>query len=260
MAYIMDSNDPTPKRTPLWIAIGVVVVVLVTGAFFIGRNEASGEQSASPTSSTDAGAQGSTTRPTGNMPPADGGTPQATDPATPSDITAPAVDPAQPEVITWESVGLDVVPFSSQNGPFETADGLASGFAHNERGAVLAALNISIHTSSNVGEEVYEPTVREQCYGDPEAYLHNITQSQSSSAADAVQASEYWYSITSGDPNGDVVRLEIVAETPDATDAGGYAGISRTVKWIDGDWKLLVPPSLPKLVTDISGHISLGRP
>lgn len=253
----MDSNDPTPRRTPLFVAIGIVAVVLVAGAFFIGRNDASGEQSASSTSSASAGDQ-PTTMPTADTPSADDGSSQATD--QPGDAAGPAVDPAQPDVITWEPVGVDIAPFSSQNGPFETSDGLARGFAHNEKGAVLAALNISMHSTSSVGKEIYEATIAEQCYGDQDAYLATITQSQAGSAADAVQASEYWYSIASGDPTGDLVRLEIVAETASATDAGGYVKISRTVKWTDGDWKLLVPPSAPKLVFDISGYVSLGRP
>jgi hypothetical protein len=51
---------------------------------------------------------------------------------------------------------------SAAHGPFETANGLAVGFSHDELGALLAAINISARLTGQAGPAVYETTARRQ--------------------------------------------------------------------------------------------------
>lgn len=162
--------------------------------------------------------------------------------------------------LQWSSVGSDRVPSAADDGPYHREFGRAWGFAHNERGAVLAALNLSARTSGTAGPDVYEPTLAAQTYGDPHAVLDRIGREQSSAEPGSTTASGYWWRVSSGDPSGDEVVLSIAAKSPQASARGGVVKLVRTLRWQDGDWRLQVPVQPPWLGQSVDGYRWLGGP
>jgi hypothetical protein len=176
--------------------------------------------------------------------------------------TAPAAGPAASTApaISWSTVGDQPVPASPAAGPRHTEDGLSKGFSHDTLGAAVAAVNISFRLASKVGPQVYEATVREQCFGDVETEIQQIRDSFSSAPPGAAKPSEIWYRVTSGEPAGDLVLMSIAAKTPQSVERGGYARLEMTMRWVDGDWKLQVPLARPSIIPSIDGFTLLGRP
>lgn len=180
------------------------------------------------------------------------------DRATSESPVAPSV--ADRSAITWSFVGDQPVPVAVGHGPAETAAGLAAGFSHDELGAVLAAVNISSRLAALAGPAVYESTARIQCVGDVDETIASIRNQRSDAIAGSTVPAEVFYRVTGGDPTSDLVSISIGLSTPQSRGMGGYAELSRTLHWIDGDWKMQVPPAPPRLVASVAGYMSLGGP
>lgn len=172
--------------------------------------------------------------------------------------TQPAQRPPAP--VHWSKVGADMVPASRDFGPWHQEDGRASGFAHNERGAVFAALNLSARTTGAAGPDVYEPTFESQTYGDIRGSIDRISRQQSDAAPGSTTASGYWWRVSSGDPTGDEVVLTIAARSPQTSQQQGVAKFTRTLRWTNGDWQMRVPVSPPWLGQSTDGYTWLGGP
>lgn len=170
--------------------------------------------------------------------------------------------PAVPRApaISWSIVGSNPVPRSFTHGPRNTVDSRATGFTHDSLGAALAAVNISFRLDSEVGPQVYEATAREQCFGDVDTTLEQIRNSTTAAAEGSTTPSEDWYKITSGDPAGDLVLISIAVKTPQSVASGGYANFDRTMRWVDNDWRMQVPPLRPLIIPSVRGYTLLGRP
>ena len=175
---------------------------------------------------------------------------------------APASGPAASTApaISWSTVGNDPMPASPVAGPRHTEGGLAKGFTHDTLGAAVAAVNISFRLASEVGPHVYEPTVREQCFGDLDTTLQQIRNYFSNAPPGAAKPSEYWYKVTNGDPTGDLVLMSIAIKTPQSIARGGYVRLDNTMQWVNGDWKLQVPTAPPSVIPSVDGYTLLGRP
>lgn len=226
MSYIVPDGSPSPRRPRRWLWVGgaiVAVIALVVLAFAVGRS----------------GAQRDTT---------------ATPPA-PSEGLRPGPD------ITWASVGSQLVPVSAAHGPREQNNGLATGFTHDEIGAAMAAINLTARTSKAAGSAVYVPTVLQQCIGDQDSTIAGLNSQEPYEASGGKPTvEELFYLVVSGDPDGNIVVVAAAALTPESRNLGGYAQYTRTLHWIDGDWKMQVPPSKPHLVTKVDGYTPLGKP
>lgn len=162
--------------------------------------------------------------------------------------------------LTWVTVGSQPVPVSRQHGPREVVGGVGRGFSHDELGAAIAAIHISAGLSGDAGPDVYEVVARELCVGDVEAALAGIRGARSTSSAGAAVPEAYYYSITLGDPGGDQVLVSLAVRSPQGRGQGGFVGVSRTLRWIDGDWKLQVPVPAPQLVGTVESYTLLGGP
>jgi hypothetical protein len=160
--------------------------------------------------------------------------------------------------IAWVRLGTQPIPVSPTHGPAETGNGLGAGFSHDELGALLAAINIGARLTGQAGPAVYETTARQQCVGDIDAVISAIRSQPSTAANGSTTPTEYFYRLTSGNPRGDLVGITIAVATPQSRSLGGYTEVSRTLQWIDGDWKLQVPPPPPQLITSVNGWRSLG--
>lgn len=163
------------------------------------------------------------------------------------------------DVLRWTHVGPAVVPSGAAVGPHELAGGVARGFSQDARGAAVAALNISARISPAAGDGVMQQTVRAQCFGDPDTAINNAEQQSTVAGDDTVQPSAYWFKVTSGDPSSLLV-IDIAAETPQASGAGGYVHFERTLRWTGDDWQMQVPVARPALLNSLSGYTLLGRP
>ena len=175
---------------------------------------------------------------------------------TPTPPAAVAADSA----LTWVRVAEQPVPVSTSHGPRIIHGGLAAGFAHDELGAVIAALNISTRLTRSAGPDVYEPTVRHQCVGDIPAGLAAIAVQTSTATPGTATATatEFFYRITGGDPHGDTATIALAARSPQAGALGGYAALERTVVWVDRDWGMQLPATAPHLTGSVDGYSSLG--
>lgn len=160
--------------------------------------------------------------------------------------------------ITWVRVGTQSVPESPRHGPAHTSNGVASGFSHDQLGAVLAAFNISVRLTGLAGPAVYETTARLQCLGDIDTTIATIRSQRSTATAGTTVPTAAYYRITSGDPSADLVGVTIALDTPQSRDLGGYSEATRTMQWVDGDWKMHVPPPPPRLITSVQGWSTLG--
>lgn len=219
----MSYYQPQPPRIRpvVWVSLAAALVALLAvGAYFLGRSDSGAAAGAGP---------------------------------------ATAAGPAEP-AISWSVVGGQPVPASPVHGPRSTVGGRATGFSHDDLGAVLAAVNISYRLASEVGPQVYEATAREQCFGDLALTVEQIRNSFTTAPPGSTTPSEYWYRVTSGDPTGDLVLISTAAKTPQSVALGGYAGLDLTLRWVAGDWKLQVPVARPALIPNVAGFALLGRP
>ena len=140
MSYIADDPGPRPRprlgRGPWWAVGALLAVLVVLAAALLGVARAG-------VGSTD---------------------------ETPTLPAAPAAE----DTVTWVRVADQPVPVSAAHGPRMRHGGLAAGFAHDELGAVIAAINISTRLTGSAGPDVYEPTARHQCVGDVAAAMATI--------------------------------------------------------------------------------------
>jgi hypothetical protein len=221
MSYIMSSGpgrDPGRCRRRVLFSAVAIGVISLLAAAFLVGRQATG-----------------TARETGFAPPV---------------VSGPA--------ITWVRLGAQPVPVSPTHGPAESGNGLAAGFSHDELGALLAAINVSVRLTGQASPAVYETTARQQCVGDLDATIAAIRSQRSTAVAGSTTPTAYFYRMTSGDPRGDLVGITIAVDTPQSRSLGGYTEVSRTLRWIDGDWKLHVPPPPPRLIRSVNGWRSLG--
>lgn len=182
-------------------------------------------------------------------------------PVWPTGGSIQAASPASAEpALSWALVGVQPVPTSRRAGPAHTKDGVAAGFTHDELGAVLAAVNIAARLDVDVGPTVYEAVARRQCVGDIDTALAQLRTTRSPAAPAATVATGYFYRVDGGDPAADRVLVTIAADTPQARAAGGYAAVTRTLRWFDGDWRMQVPTSPARLIASVATYHRLGVP
>lgn len=161
----------------------------------------------------------------------------------------------------WETVAGTVVPVSANDGPHMTSRGLVTGFSHTERGAVIAALNISARLVRDpVQPTVYLTTMRQQCYGDTDATIAMQREQHGQGQPSTTRAIAYWYRILAGSPEAATLTVSIAAQTPQSISMGGYAAMERTLRWSNGDWLMRIPMAPATIIPGVSGYVLLGRP
>ena len=148
----------------------------------------------------------------------------------------------------WYAVALDgtVVPASGQAGPRQGPWPLAAGFADTPAGAVLAAVNIAVRTSGQLGPAIFTATISRQVTGPgAQALLAAAWQ-------DYAQASGQHPPASPGGPAGTASAspraFRLLSWTPAAADVdvlaaadGQGAVIGLQVRWQGGDWRLRRP-------------------
>jgi hypothetical protein len=159
--------------------------------------------------------------------------------------------------VTWSSTGPWPVPMSASHGPFHTANGVASGFSHDELGAVLAAYNISYRLTPDVAPAVAASTVAQMTSGDRDTML---AQMRTEPTGTQIAPTELYYKVLAGDPTGGSVLLSIAVRSPDSAASGGYLAGQRSLTWRDGDWRMAVPLIPVQVMPSLIDYQFLGRP
>lgn len=229
MSFVIDQQPERtrPRRRWPWVLVAVLAVLAVAiGAFVLGRGASS----------------------TGPAPA----------PAGPRPSPEAAPDPWAS--LQWKDVAGSPVPRSAVHGPEQEVGGVASGYTHDEPGAVLAAINISTRVSSAAGPGTYESVLAQQTYGDADLMRSQLQAESSSTAPGQTRPNQWWYSVRAGDPTGDLVEVSLIARTPQSDQMGGFVRIDSTLSWRDGDWRMQVPQADPSLATSTRGYTQIPGP
>ena len=150
---------------------------------------------------------------------------------------------APPGTALWNGMALPAGP----DGPTDPAAAVATGFAHTEAGAAMAAAHLSVRIDPYAGPASFTPTITDQTYGGDPAALLAVTRARyESAAARAGVPDGQPIPISTGQIRGwraegwtptgpTTVHLRVAGA--DGTDTD-YA---ITVVWVDTDYALLDP-------------------
>ncbi|MFD6608661.1 hypothetical protein ACFWD1_07205 [Micromonospora chalcea] len=149
--------------------------------------------------------------------------------------------------LEWVDVAGVSMPVSSRSGPRITTGGQARRFAHDQVGALLAAVHIVVRINPQVGPAVFEPTLRDQVVG-PDATAMRVQVAQAYDELRAqldgqplgrLNAILRGYRIVSYRDDEAAVRL--LTEAPGANGVPLLVVAEVRVRWTGSDWALLAP-------------------
>lgn len=144
------------------------------------------------------------------------------------DTAAPTTTPAD---LRWRDLVTVRVPTSASAGPLHTDDSVWWCFAHTPTGAVLAAHIIPVQLSGTAWRAIAEQQLV------PGAPRDTFLAAKAEEAGETAPAKSNigrfaGFSLTSYTPDSATVRLLLTHP------AGGYASMSVSLRWQDGDWKV----------------------
>ncbi|MBX6752482.1 MAG: hypothetical protein IRY85_22940, partial [Micromonosporaceae bacterium] len=165
-------------------------------------------------------------------------------------LATPGLAVEMPDDLVWRDVQGVALPYSASKGPSNTLGGLATGFAHDAAGAVLAAAHIIVRINPQVGPNVFEPTLREQVVGpDVPALRDTIVQ--------AYAALRQQAGVPYGDPAGQIpatllgfrvdsytdtdAEVRLITEGTDGRGGTATTALRLYVQWSGDDWVLAFP-------------------
>lgn len=172
----------------------------------------------------------------------------------------PAPDVA-PDSVVLVAVPGGIAASSQRHGPFHESDGRASGFSHDELGAVLAATHIGPRITAAAGMPIVEATLVQQCWGDVTAARERLATTlprPDTAVRDDLTPTALYFRVISGDAGGDHVVVSLLADTAQSRAMGGYSRVDATLRWVGDDWQLRVPVRRPNLHPDPAGYRLLG--
>jgi|SRR5579875_377495 len=143
------------------------------------------------------------------------------------------------------------LPVSASDGPRTRSGELASGFADEPRGALLAAINIGVRTAALWGPAIYRPTIDRQVTGSDAGALlaadrHDYQALRAAARVTAGQpagrsyAAEMAYRFVSWTPAA--ATVDVVSAGPGSNGTTVMAVTRLQVLWLRGDWRLVAPP------------------
>jgi len=178
--------------------------------------------------------------------------PQVPATAAPSAAPSPAQGGGTGPDLTYVGFHGVQLPVSRAHGPFRSTGELVSGFTHDREGAALAAAHYGTRISAPLGPGVYEPTIHRYGLGGSPGVLDALHAQYEQARADAPgvrdgqpipsqqNARALGYRVPAYRPNGPItVHLLMSGDGP----AGAVlVDLPVTVEWVDGTWKVQVPP------------------
>ncbi|GAB2945341.1 hypothetical protein [Streptomyces heilongjiangensis] len=207
--------------------LGVLVLLAalfaVTGNGAGGSSGASGDPSPAPTSTSDRG----------SGPDSGDGGPQDRPAGCRTDDSVQARPTKAPRDFHWKANGTGLVPVSRTAGPLKYDGPVWSCFARTPMGAVMAVHSITDHLSYDGWREVVERQVVPGAGRD--ALIRTRTQSGDKSTTGSPDAGGYTgFTVLTYNRSQATVMVLV-----SGMGGGGYGSASVTVRWQDGDWKLV---------------------
>ena len=229
------AGGPGQKWT-LWASL-IVLVLLTGGSAFILVPKPWMEQS-----------QASGTEPTPSTAPE----PTSNCPVTPSSPS----DEAAPSDLTWTVAYGNSWPTSAAAGPRKTADGIAQCFAHSPAGAAMAAVGTiqAVRAADTKTAQqllttryVQNEGVAKASAGIAKTYAAQPPQSRQWARTMGFKVLAY---------SEREAQILLVENWPQR---GQYTGFAVTLRWADGDWKIVLEPSGqtsndPEITVDPNGY------
>ncbi|MFI0351015.1 hypothetical protein [Actinomadura sp. 9N407] len=145
--------------------------------------------------------------------------------------------------LAWEDYRGVRLPRAADDGPRDTRDGLALGYSRTPRGALLAAIHISLRANARWGTEVFEPTINDQIVGPGTDLLLSSARTAAQASKSAEDARGYvviegfrWLGYTP-----ETASLDLVSAGPGDSDTTARAATRLQVQWREGDWRVVAP-------------------
>ncbi|MFI1994858.1 hypothetical protein [Actinoplanes sp. NPDC020271] len=163
--------------------------------------------------------------------------------------------------LRWEKLGPLSVPFSASAGPCQTTATTASGYAHTPAGALVAAAQITSRTSIFDPMKVATDTIEQQVIaGQARDQLLTDTKSHKPLTENSAGQLTAWSMLSYSDDTA-VISLAMT----NASLQGRYLTIPVTMRWDNGDWRLVAPPSgswnsSAAVTSTLQGYVEWGKP
>jgi hypothetical protein len=155
-----------------------------------------------------------------------------------------------------------MLPYSGSAGPCKVTATTATGFAHTPAGALLAAAQVSGRISVTTPLEVATDTIEQQVIAGPARdALLSSTRARAGKPLTEQDAGQLTaWSMLTYTPDTAVVSLALA--NPGLT--GQYVTLPITVRWADGDWRVVAPPggswdSSAAVTPILDGYVEWGR-
>jgi hypothetical protein len=178
----------------------------------------------------------------------------------PTAVASPTPSGLPAQAVTWRDVAGVELPFSTVHGPRVTDHGQAAGYTHTVPGAALAAVQVLMRTSATAGPDLYRPVLNHQVIGPAVTAMAKGLDQQyqrlrDQNAAPIIDghpipgnnATVAGY-LTTGyhDPTGyhdatGMAVVDVLLSAP-TLGAGQLLDFVVTLRWSDGDWRVLAPP------------------
>ena len=245
-------RHPVRRMVLIVLAIAVMIAAILAVGIALGRTSAQPAATGRPETAT---------------------APAASTPTAPVPAIIPTVNL---KGLRWAQVDGLQAPFSPTAGPRDTANGLASGYAHTPLGALMAVVDIGPRVAPPIGSNIFLPTIEHQVVGSNQpallastnaAYAQELAQAKPpvtpGSAAFrsfAVDAGFRWTSYTPS-----VAIVHVVTAAPGTNGQPVYQDGRYEVRWVAGDWRLVAPPSglwqtVASVVPSLAGYTLFPSP
>jgi hypothetical protein len=182
----------------------------------------------------------------------------------PAAASASAVENQAPTDVKWQLYQGVALPFSATNGPSVVNGDVATGYAHNPEGALLAATQIGVRYL--LGPDWQAVTATSVAPGPGRDAYAALRQSQAPTGEAAMSATAptpgtylqlAGYQFVTYTPQTAVVQL--ISQAPSGTNQV----VTNTVTWSGGDWKLVLQANgssspTAQTVSSLAGFIVWG--
>ncbi|TDD84307.1 hypothetical protein [Actinomadura rubrisoli] len=151
--------------------------------------------------------------------------------------------------LVWRDYHGVLLPYSAQDGPRDSGNDLAAGFARTPRGALLAGVHVAVRANAQWGPKVFEPTIGNQVTGPDaaallastrEVYGHRrgrLPQGAALGRGYVVLEGFRWQGYSA-----ESASLDLVSAGPGDSDTTARAVTRVQLQWRDGDWRVIGPP------------------
>jgi len=151
--------------------------------------------------------------------------------------------------VSWRDYHGVLLPYSVEDGPRNTENDLAAGFARTPCGALLAAVHIAVRASWQWGTKVFGPIIERQVIGPDTGALLDATRDayerRRGHRPDGAALSRGYVVLEGFRWQGyspEAASLDLVSAGPGDSDLTARAVTRIQLHWREGDWRVVAPP------------------